>query len=327
MKIIPFFLPELGCRHSCIYCNQRLITGTGLQIPDIIPQLKAFLCSVAIPAGEFEFAFYGGTFTALPEELINGMLGTVTEFFKGTSFRGIRFSTRPDELSEKILELVFRFPVSTVELGVQSFDDQVLGKIGRGYSAEILPGVVENLRRRRTRVGVQLMIGLPAETRRTHRLNLSSLKNLNPDFLRIYPLLVLKGTELEDIYQKGGFTPLSLKQAILSCQPYLELEKITGIRIIRLGLKDEPGLSAGVIAGPHHPSFGELCRTHYFLRRIQRFLRKKVGGTFIVNPADIQYFLGYRRSNYLTIFHNYNFQLQYIADMKQPRGILKLHTH
>ena len=92
---------------------------------------------------------------------------------------------------------------------------------------------------------------------------------LGPSFARIYPLLVIKGTPLEHIYESGEFEPLTLEAAVeQSAYVYSKLT-LAGIKVIRVGLQaDEELCSEGnIVAGPFHPSFGELVQSFFALCR------------------------------------------------------------
>ncbi|MDD5092605.1 MAG: radical SAM protein [Candidatus Wallbacteria bacterium] len=319
-KIIPFFLGESGCPGHCIYCNQALITGQDLSPSDVSSSLSGYLDRIRTPDRPFEFAFFGGSFSALPESLARELLSMVRDRFRNTNFRGIRFSTRPDCLSDAFLELSVEFKVITIELGVQSFDDRVLYSLQRNYTSSDAVSCLERITSRRIETGVQLLIGSPGETLSTHRINLRTLSGIRPGCLRIYPLLVLAGTPLEKSFLCGDFQPLTLDQAIRLAVLYMNRLEQSGIRIIKIGLQTTPTLKASVVSGPWHESFGDLCRSCRFSRQAIRLLRKKVGGTLIVNNADVPLLLGHEKHGYRLIVQKLGYPVKYKINNNQAAG-------
>jgi len=131
--IIPIFIPNQGCPHRCIFCQQKTITNKSEALPS--PQDITDTIEIAIKSkrlvnkNQKEVAFFGGTFTSLPHEVMEEML----DIKKGT-LQSIRVSTRPDSLSEEKLNILDSFMVKTVELGIQSMDDHVLALSHRGHT-------------------------------------------------------------------------------------------------------------------------------------------------------------------------------------------------
>jgi len=279
--IVPIFIPNQGCRHRCIFCEQERITSQSSRSLTRI-DVKAIL-DRAILSNQFdlrrnpEVAFFGGTFTGLPEDTFRGLLEAVAPYIERGHFQSIRVSTRPDTLDEGRLEMMKDYGVSTVELGAQCMDDRVLTLSGRGHTAEDTVNGVRTLREYGFKVGIQLLPGLPGDSTEAFRSTITRVISLHPDMVRLYPALVIRGTELAVWYREKRFHPLSLEEAIEICAEScmrLEAEKIP---VIRMGLMSSPSLlqKGQIIAGPWHPSFGSLVRSRVYQKTIEPGLPRR----------------------------------------------------
>ncbi len=226
-----------------------------------------------------ELAFYGGTFTALPSEVMREILETVTPWVRAGVFSGLRLSTRPDGITEDIGSLLSNYPVATIELGVQSLADEVLFQSRRGYSVATVKRAAALVREKGWRLGLQLMLGLPGDSRVQFLDSIVAAVQLRPDFVRIYPTLVLAETELAAWWREGSYVPLSLEEAISWCVPAYEFLFQANIPIARLGLHPDPELQkpGSVLAGPFHPAFGHLVKVHWWRERLDRHIRVSPG--------------------------------------------------
>lgn len=251
-----------------------------------------------------EIAFFGGTFSALPPALIESILTPVSAAVKEGIFTGIRFSTRPDCLEEEVVDLLSKYPIRTVELGVQSLSDSVLLMVRRGYCVASVLDAVKRVRDKKWRLGIQLMAGLPGENQGLFIESVRKAIEIGPDFLRIYPTLVLEGTALAGLFRKGLYVPLSLDEALAWLAPAYDLAIVARMPVIRMGLQPDPALEKpGVIlAGPYHPAFGSLVKSRWWRDRMDRhfaLLPELSGGRIIlhVSPNQVSDIIGHRRSN------------------------------
>ncbi len=280
MRIYPIFLPFAGCAYRCVYCDQYVATSIRTRKEDILASVKKQLSEhikvIEKGGAKGELAFYGGTFTAIDVDLIRQILKEVETFFRSSYFTGLRFSTRPDTVSDGAMEAIAGFPISMIELGVQSLNDPVLRKIGRPYRENVVRSVVEKLKARGLKVGIQLMAGLPKEDESLFMDTINKVIEIRPDAVRIYPTLVFPNAKLSVWYQKGLYRPLSLQEAIRWCAfALLKLEE-SHINVIRIGLQANSNLDGGaVIAGPYHPSFGYLTRVHWWRLKLEQEFEKR----------------------------------------------------
>ena len=327
--IIPFFIPHAGCPHQCVFCDQKSITGKSAP-PDLlsIPSVISSYLATAASAAPVQVAFYGGSFTALPIEDQKQYLDAVQPFVDAGRVSGIRLSTRPDAINPEVLALLKNHHVTTVELGAQSMDDDVLLLSGRGHTAAHTVNAVKHLRSHGFRVGIQLMPGLPGDTALRFQDTVSTVIGLRPDLVRIYPALVIKDTPLAELYRRASYSPLSLDAAIDLCREALERFEQAGIEVARIGLQpteelERPGT---ILAGPWHPAFGQLVESSRHLESIRKLLLQSDGSgpvTFAVNPSDLSSAIGQNRRNIHAIRVQYGRDATIIVDPALPRGTVR----
>jgi histone acetyltransferase (RNA polymerase elongator complex component) len=300
--VIPVFIPHLGCLHQCLFCNQRSITGeleNHRSEEEIDGTIREWL-SRGRQNERVQVAFYGGSFTCLAFHEQERMLAAVRPFLKSGQVHSIRLSTRPDCIDPEICRMLSSHGVKTVELGVQSLDDRVLKLSRRGHDVRSSLAAVEILREGGMEIGIQLMVGLPGETTSSFLRGIAGVRNLRPGFVRLYPVVVVKGSGLERLYNRGEFRPLSLNRAIaLSALACSRLED-AGIPVIRIGLQPSESLNESMVAGPQHPAFGELVRSRLRYREMRgRLSRLQQGESLemVVSHRDISEVVGRRRQN------------------------------
>ena len=276
--IIPIFIPHQGCPHRCVFCQQKTITNRSesTSVPDDIRNTieLAIKSKHVLNQKPKEVAFYGGTFTSLSTPSMTKMLGAVRPYIEKGTIQSIRLSTRPDSLSEDKLDILDSFGVSTVELGVQSMDDEVLLLSNRGHTSLDTINAVKRLKERGFRVGIQLMPGLPGDSQEVFMDTIDKVIGLKPDMARLYPTLVIKGTKLAQWYKEGKYTPMGLKDTVNLCKEACMRLESSGIPVIRIGLMSSPSLlkKGEIIAGPWHPSLGFLVRSAIHLERIRPYI-------------------------------------------------------
>ncbi len=265
---IPIFIPHLACPNDCTFCNQRIISATK-SAPDVqqTDNLIQKAISTISKDQSCEIAFFGGSFTGIEGKQMCAYLACAEKYKNRIS--GIRLSTRPDYISEEILDILSQYSVSTIELGMQSMNDVVLSACRRGHKAEATERASKMIRERGFSLVLQMMVGLPQDTPQGVLETARQCIEMKPDAVRIYPCIVLKNTELCRQYQAGQYTPMALDEAVSLCSELLKMFEQAGISVIRLGLFSEEGLSGeDYVAGPYHPAFGELCENEIYFRKI-----------------------------------------------------------
>ncbi len=278
--IIPIFLPNLGCPHRCVFCNQAVVTGAKQNIPSpekLQFQINKFLDYKGKRRNRVQISFYGGNFLGLKKNYIKSLLYEATKFVNEGKVESIRFSTRPDTIDNDRLDILKDFPVKTIELGVQSMDNHVLTMAKRGHTSSDTEKAVNLLKKRNYEIGLQMMIGLPGDNEIKALATGRRIADLSPDFVRIYPAIVFEKTILASWYKKGSYTPLSLETCVsLVKKLYLYFRK-NSIQVIRMGLQASEHLekNSTILAGPHHPAFGHLVYSEIFLDMAASILESK----------------------------------------------------
>jgi histone acetyltransferase (RNA polymerase elongator complex component) len=284
--VIPIFIPHAGCPHRCVFCNQTCTTSHSERLPtaDQLEKTIIEFLSYRKDAGRYtEISFYGGNFLGLPLDSILFLLESASRYIHERQVQGIRFSTRPDTIDEQRLKLLTPFPVTTIELGVQSMNNKVLAITRRGHTVEDIYDAVSLLGKQPYRLGLQMMVGLPGDTPELAMATGTRIAGLAPDFVRIYPTLVLRGSLLARWYRQARYTPMNLNDAVALVKSLYCLFALNGIKVIRMGLQATDGLqmNTDMVAGPFHPAFGELVYSALWLDA----MRKKIHAMSIRNTA------------------------------------------
>lgn len=268
-KILPLFIPMEGCPGACIYCDQRAISGA--QSPVTAAQVAAAAEQLPVDSG-VELAFYGGSFTALSAERQTELLQAVQPARAQRRITSLRLSTRPDAVDAATLARLQSYGVTTVELGVQSFDAAVLKAAGRGYDGQTAQQACRLVREAGLTLGVQLMCGLPGNSRMACLASAYTARQLGAAMLRIYPTVVLKSTPLARLWQQGRYAPLEISAAAELAAEMTVLFEAGGGSMIRAGLNPGESTEAAYLAGPYHPSFGHMVRSRIKLEQALRLL-------------------------------------------------------
>jgi histone acetyltransferase (RNA polymerase elongator complex component) len=270
-KIYPLFLPFSGCGERCVFCAQDIQTGerqgtVEKKLEKAAIALKARRDRGLAPP---ELAFFGGTFTALPEKNFTACLDFAECMRKAGLVVAARCSTRPDALFPTRLEALKDAGFSLVELGVQSFSDRALSRSRRGYSGKEAQAGCESVLAAGLGLGVQLLPGMPGLDFDGAFEDVERTARLDPACVRLYPCLVLEGTVLAEYWRNGEYKPWEFSPTTEflahACLRFWQ----AGIAVIRIGLAEEPGIKENVLAGPRHPSLGNMARSlalYYYIR-------------------------------------------------------------
>jgi histone acetyltransferase (RNA polymerase elongator complex component) len=330
--IIPVFLPNLGCHERCLFCNQKASSG-GLPSPSSVRNfIEASLNRFPSEKEDRkkQVAFYGGSFTAIHRDHQVCYLKEVQPFLASGLIHSIRISTRPDALDEEALSLLKEYGVKTVEVGVQSMIDEVLLLAHRGHCAADTVNAVSRLKNKKFEVGLQLMIGLPGDTYDRFVQTLDRVIELQPDFVRIHPTLVLKGAPLEDVWRAGEYSPLPLGETVQWLKKgILKLEE-SSIRVARIGLQPTKELERDYLAGPYHPALHQLIDSAIFFDMATSLLQvsqKNGRALFLCHPKEVSNLRGQKNENILRLKKHFKLSEVIIEGRQElPRGFLGLQT-
>ena len=332
--IVPVFLPHAGCPHRCIFCNQDAITAgaaPGLDAAAVKEGIEAHLRHRSDRRGGAEIAFYGGNFLGLEPDRTRELLDIGREFVESGRVDGLRFSTRPETVEARRLALLAGYPVTTVEIGAQSMDDGVLTAAGRGHTAADTRRAVALLKSTPIRIGLQLMVGLPGEEEGGCLESARRAAALAPDFVRIYPTVVLAGSRLADRFRRGAYRPLELTEAVARVKELFRVFRRRGIPVVRMGLQAQTSLEAAgvVLAGPYHPSFGHMVYAALFLEAALQAIEKTARGRaevrLRVNPRCLSRMQGLHRANLRQLRQRFDLpELRIETDEHLPENRLRV---
>lgn len=341
--VIPIFVPHLGCPNDCIFCNQKSISGQTKMITkkELQKTVDEYLDSFKEQDSIKEIAFFGGSFTGIDVETQNLLLETAYEYVKEGKIDYIRISTRPDYIDKDTLKRLKKYKVKVIELGVQSTNDYILKRAGRGHTFEDVKKASKLIRWHGFKLGHQIMVGLPESTRLDELNSAKELIKLKPKMVRIYPVLVIKNTKLEKEYENGEYEPITINQAIERCKELVYMFNKKKIDIIRIGLQNTDIISepnsdkSEVVAGPYHPAFGQLVEDSIWydsiVDKIKKFNVKVKEVEIRVNPLDINYVIGHKKENILKLKELYEVDVKVKEDENIKQGksevqILKTYT-
>lgn len=304
---ISLFIPHLGCPHKCSFCNQNTITGKQTQ-PSADDVRAAVETALRKKNYDYEIAFFGGSFTAIDREYMISLLKAAYDYVKDGRVNGIRISTRPDCIDEEVLDILKKYGVTSIELGAQSMDDEVLRANFRGHTAEDVENASRLIKSYAFELGLQMMTGLYLDTNEKAIETAKKLIALSPDTIRIYPTVVLKNTYLAKLYEDEIYKPQTVDDAANLCTKIVPMFEKAGIRVIRLGLHSSPELKKNMIAGAFHDSFGEIVKSRYMLNKILKC--PPADYEIVVNSKSVSQLKGQQKRNiYFLMEEGYNIKV------------------
>ena len=334
--VIPIFVPHLGCPNDCVFCNQKSISGEQKMITadDVKKTIDYFLENIKDKDAHKEVAFFGGSFTGIEKEKQEEFLKTVYEYIKAKKIDSIRVSTRPDYINKDVLKLLKKYKVQTIELGVQSANDYILSKANRGHTFEDVKKASKMIRWHGFTLGHQMMVGLPESTKIDELNTAKALIKLKPKIIRVYPVLVIKGTKLEKDYNEGKYKPLTVVQAVEICKEIVDLFNRKNIEVIRVGLQNTDEISepqndkSEVVAGPFHPAFRQLVEAGLWydaiVAKIKKMNAKVKEVEVTVNPVDVNNVIGHKKENAIKLKEIYDVDLILVQDEHIKQGKSKI---
>lgn len=337
--IIPIFVPHLGCPNNCIFCNQKIISGETKEItPDDVKKTVEFYLDSFKEKNKYtEIAFFGGSFTGIEIEKQEALLKAAFEFIKAKKVNSIRVSTRPDYIDKEKLKLLKKYGVKTIELGVQSTNDYILRRCKRNHTFADVKKASRLIRWYGFTLGHQMMVGLPESTVLDELRTAKDLAKLKPKIMRIYPVLVLRGTELEKEMLEGTYTPLSVEQAVERSKELCYFFAKKKINVIRVGLQSTDTISdisknenSEVVAGPYHETFRQLVESSInydtIVKKIKSYNVKVRQVEIITSPDNVNNVVGYKRENIEKLREFYDVDAKVKQDKKMKNGKIQINV-
>lgn len=283
--IIPVFIPHKGCANDCVFCNQKVITARTADVTpeDVKNLIERHLLTLENRGIEtIEVAFFGGSFTGIPMEEQSAFLAVAKEYKDMGLIHKIHMSTRPDYINEEILDNLKKYDADIIELGVQSFDPEVLAASNRGHKAEDVYKACDLIKEYGFELGIQLMIGLPEDSLEKCIFSAKEAVKIGPSIARLYPTIVLNDTELFNMYKAGVYDPLTTADAVAITKEMYKILDGAGINIIRVGLKSTDLITEGgeVRGHTYHPAFRQLVEGEIAREQLEEQLNGAKTGTF-----------------------------------------------
>lgn len=323
-KNLSIFVPHQGCPNQCAFCDQRSISGA--QNPPTAQEVHT-LCEKYLPkenGTDYEIAFFGGSFTAIDRTYMTELLTTAHSFVKNGRAMGIRISTRPDCIDDDVLDILKQYGVTSIELGAQAMQDNVLVANLRGHTAEDVAKASRLIKQKGFSLGLQMMTGMYGQQDDYMAAAIDTAQQfvaLAPDTVRIYPTVTLKNTHLEHVFLQGKYTPPTLQQTVDICVKLMEIFEAADIKIIKMGLHADTGLEGKIVAGPYHQAFKELCLAAGRLEKIKKQLTNSECKSYIikVNPKELSQWKGQKNSN-ISALCDMGYQVHIVADSNVAKG-------
>ncbi len=304
---ISIFVPHMGCPCVCSFCNQKTITGKN-ESPTAQDVKNAVDTALKRKGYEYEIAFFGGSFTAIDRDYMIQLLEAAYPYVKSGQVSGIRISTRPDCIDREILDILKKYGVTSIELGAQSMDDEVLDANKRGHTAQDVVNASVMIKEYGFELGLQMMTGLYLDTYEKAISTAKKIIELQPKTVRIYPTVVLKGTYLADLYLAEQYHPLDVDDSAELCAELVGLFEQANIKIIRLGLHSSRDIKENMLAGGFHDSFGEIVKSRIMLNKILALPPSDY--QVFVNPKSLSKLKGNNKRNiYFLLERGYNIKI------------------
>ena len=327
--IIPIFIPHAGCPHDCVFCNQKAITART-EIPTVDDAEDTILRHLATirknpDIRTVEIAFYGGSFTAIPLEQQASWLALAQKYKQEGLVDKIHLSTRPDCITQPVLEQLAAYGADIIELGVQSFDGEVLRRAARGHDAAVVFRAAEMIRQYGFQLGIQLMTGLPGDSYEKCIQSAEQTIRVAPEIARIYPTVIIRDTALFHMYEAGQYQPPDLMETVRTVKDMYRKLTGAGIQVIRVGLKSTDLIrnGDGTVVGGYHPAFRQLVESEIAREDLQAQLAGETEGEvrFRAHPASFSNMIGHRKKNRIYFKEHYpGLNIRYQQDPAIPPG-------
>lgn len=308
----------------CSFCNQRTITGA--QVIPRADDVKRICLQAMTEISDYsntEIAFFGGSFTAVPREYMLELLVAASGFVGENKFSGIRISTRPDCINQEILRILKQYGVTAIELGAQSMSDDVLKANERGHTSDDVRNASELIKSYGFELGLQMMTGLYRSSRDDDIHTMNEIIKLKPKTVRIYPVAVLEGTKLAELFHSGEYEPGSFDEMTELCAYMLSCFHKAGINVIRCGLHASETVENNIAAGFYHPAFREICVSLLYKNAIAAKVQPDEPTVVYVSKSGVSSAVGQKRANKL-FFEENDYRIDFKVDNSLEKNEIRI---
>ena len=313
---IPVFIPHLGCPNQCIFCNQKYISGTQEFDENEVDTIINSVLSTVSANDECEIAFFGGSFTGIDRGLMIRLLDKAQGYVNKGQVIGIRMSTRPDYITQEIIDILKCYTITYVELGIQSMNDNVLKYLKRGHTSNDTVNATKLLSNAGIPFVGQMMIGLPTATQEDEVDCANQICWLGAKGTRIYPTIVFKNTELEYITRSNNYTPLTIDEAVERSAKVFRIFVENNVTCLRIGLCESENLHSDstFFAGPNSASIGEMVKSRAYYDKICELLNENTqllkSDTLIIKcpKGAVSQIIGNKKRNINQIKNKFGFK-------------------
>ena len=221
------------CKQRCNYCAFYSTTLYNIREPYVdavckeLTMRKEYLDGATVET----IYFGGGTPSTLTIEQLEKICTTIYATYPIADTPEVTIECNPDDLTPEFLTALRRLPFNRISMGIQSFNDEQLKKLGRRHNAQKARQAIENARAAGyDNISIDLMFALPGSTKESWLHDLESATALRPEHLSAYNLMYEEGTPLHRALEQGKITELSEDENIEQFQMLIESMKKAGYR-------------------------------------------------------------------------------------------------
>ena len=221
------------CRQRCSYCAFYSSTLYNIQQKYVDALCKEIALRKEYAGNQPIGTIYlgGGTPSTLTMEQLESIFGTIYSHYPIAPNPEVTIECNPDDLTPEFLTALRRMPVNRISMGIQSFNDAQLKRLGRRHTAEAARQAVANARAAGySNISIDLMFALPGSSRAEWQETLDAAIALRPEHLSAYNLMYEEGTPLYRDLKEGKVTELSEEENLEQFSMLINSMKAAGYR-------------------------------------------------------------------------------------------------
>ena len=221
------------CRQRCNYCAFYSSTLYNIQQKYVDALCKEIVLRKEYTGNQAIGTIYlgGGTPSTLTAEQLESIFGTIYNHYPIAPNPEVTIECNPDDLTPEFLTALRRMPVNRISMGIQSFNDAQLKRLGRRHDAAKARQAVANARTAGyDNISIDLMFALPGSNRAEWQETLDTAIALHPDHISAYNLMYEEGTPLHRALERGDFQELSEEENLEQFRMLIDSMKAAGYR-------------------------------------------------------------------------------------------------